>query len=126
MAAYPAHANQDLESMVKATSSEVQRSWKEVLKLATRHGRVAVTHHRDTEAVVVSREEYERMHKSEVELAELKAGLESAQHSPVEELTRRFKERLASRDPEAVGASLRAAAASRTTLGGRLRVDDRY
>ncbi|GHA73017.1 type II toxin-antitoxin system prevent-host-death family antitoxin [Cognatilysobacter bugurensis] len=109
---------------IKASSSQVQRSWKGVLKLVQKHGRVAVTHHSDTEAVLVSREEFERMQQAERELATLKAG--SATRNPVDELRARFLDRLRSRDAATFDDRLDAAMAAPVRLGGELKTGDRY
>lgn len=109
---------------IKASSSQVQRSWKGVLKLVQKHGRVAVTHHADTEAVLVSREEFERMQRAEQELASLKAA--SVTPSPVDALRARFLDRLRTRDAEVFGDRLDAAMAAPVRLGGELKTDDRY
>lgn len=122
MTALPA-SDQDLVP-VKASSSQVQRSWKGVLKLVKQHGRVAVTHHADTEAVLVSREEFERLERAERELAAIKAG--GAARSPVDELRARFLERLRWRDAGAFNARVDAAMAAPVRLDGELKTDDRY
>lgn len=109
---------------VKASSSQVQRSWKGVLKLVKQHGRVAVTHHADTEAVLVSREEFERLERAERELAALKAG--GAVPGPVEALRARFLERLRSRDAGALDGRIDAAMDAPVRLAGELKADDRY
>lgn len=109
---------------IKASSSQVQRSWKGVLKLVQKHGRVAVTHHADTEAVLVSREEFERMQRVERELETLKAGTAAA--SPVDALRARFLERLRTRDAEVVNDRLDAAMSAPVHLGGELKTGDRY
>lgn len=109
---------------IKASSSQVQRSWKGVLKLVQKHGRVAVTHHADTEAVLVSRAEFERLERAERELAALKAG--GAARSPVDELRARFLDRLRSRDAGAFNAQIDAAMAAPVRLDGELKSGDRY
>jgi prevent-host-death family protein len=109
---------------IKASSSQVQRSWKGVLKLVQKHGRVAVTHHSDTEAVLVSREEFERLERAERELATIRAG--GAARGPVDELRARFLDRLRSRDAGAFNERIDAAMSAPVRLDGELKVGDRY
>ncbi|MFC0677943.1 type II toxin-antitoxin system prevent-host-death family antitoxin [Lysobacter korlensis] len=122
MAALPAEAT-DIP-LIKASSSQVQRSWKGVLKLVQKHGRVAVTHHADTEAVLVSREEFERLEQAERELAALKSG--NAEVDPVQALRERFMARLRSRDAAEYGDRLDAAFSAPHRLDGQLKVRDRF
>jgi PHD/YefM family antitoxin component YafN of YafNO toxin-antitoxin module len=110
--------------LIKASSSEVQRSWKGVLKLVGKHGRVAVTHHSATEAVLVSREVYERLEQAERELAELRAG--GAVRTAVEELRERFLARLRSSEPAELSRRLDTAFSAPVHLGGELKAGDRY
>lgn len=121
MAANPAEF--DVAALPRATASEMQKSWRDVLLLTLRRGRVAVTHHGAPEVVVVSVEEYERMHAAEHELALLKSG---ASPSPVATLTERFKQRMAARDAQAFDGKLEAAAGARTRVAGRLRPGQGY
>lgn len=116
-------ASHDVSALASTTASELQKGWRGVVKLVRAEGRVAVTNHGDPEVVVLSLGEYERLHGLERELAGLAGGTPL---SPVEELTRRFKARMASRDPAAFDRRLDEAAATPARPGGRLRVDDRF
>lgn len=109
----------------QATSTEVQKGWRRVLTVVRERGRVAVTNHGDVEAVVVSRQELERLDR---EIVELRAQVRtlSGDASPVDQLRERFLERLHRRDEGDFNARLRTAAKSPVKLGGRLKVGDRY
>lgn len=110
-------AEHDLAALPKASASELRQSWRDVLLKAVRFGRVAVTHHSAAEAVVVSIEEYERMHAAERELAALKG---QTGPSPLDALTESFKQRMVARDPVDFSARLEKAAATPVRLRRRL------
>lgn len=115
----------DLQALPQAPATDIQKKgWRQFRKLLGESGRVVVTNHRDPEAVVLSLDEYARLQAFEHECAELKAG--QAAESPVDVLTRRFKQRMAERDEAAMAGALRGALERPTRPAGRLKVDDRY
>lgn len=115
----------DLQALPQAPATDIQKKgWRQFRKLLGETGRVVVTNHRDPEAVVLSLDEYARLQALEQECAALRAGQGTL--SPVEELTRRFKQRMQERDESATADALRHALDRPTRPGGRLKVDDRH
>lgn len=109
----------------RASSTEVQKNWREYMVEARDRGAVAVTVHGDVEVVVVSVREIERMDR---EISELRAtvGRLTAENSPVQALRERFLDRLRSRDAASFNASVDRMTSTPVRLGGRLKVGDRF
>ncbi|GAB2507706.1 hypothetical protein [Lysobacter humi (ex Lee et al. 2017)] len=114
-----------LRDVPQATSTQVQKTWRRVLSMVRSSGRVVVTNHGDVEAVVVSRQELERLDREIGELRERVQKLTGDVPS-VDRLREQFLERLATRDESEFGDRLRNAARTRVDLGGRLKAGDRF
>ena len=114
-----------LRDAPQATSTQVQKGWRRVLSLVRSSGRVVVTNHGDVEAVVVSRQELERLDREIGELRERVRKLTGDAPS-MDQLREQFLQRMASRDEAKFSDRLRDAGRSRVSLTGRLKVDDRF
>ena len=107
----------------QATATQVQKTWRRVLSMVRSSGRVVVTNHGDVEAVVVSRDELERLDREIVDLRERVRAL--TEGPSVDVLREQFLQRLATRDDTDFGNRLRTAGRTRVDLDGRLKVGDR-
>lgn len=114
-----------LRDAPRATSTQVQKTWRRVLSMVRASGRVVVTNHGDVEAVVVSRQELERLDREIGELRERVQKLTGDAPS-VDQLREQFLARLASRDEAQFSDRLRTAARTRVSLDGRLKAGDRF
>ena len=114
-----------LRDAPQATSTQVQKTWRRVLSMVRSSGRVVVTNHGDVEAVVVSRQELERLDHEIGELRERVRKLTGGAPS-VDQLREQFLERLGSRDEAAFSDRLRTAGRTRVALEGRLKAGDRF
>jgi PHD/YefM family antitoxin component YafN of YafNO toxin-antitoxin module len=114
-----------LRDAPQATSTQVQKTWRRVLSMVRSSGRVVVTNHGDVEAVVVSRQELERLDHEIGELRERVRKLTGGAPS-VDQLHEQFLERLGSRDEAAFSDRLRTAGRTRVALEGRLKAGDRF
>lgn len=114
-----------LRDAPRATSTQVQKTWRRVLSMVRSSGRVVVTNHGDVEAVVVSRQELERLDR---EIGELRARVQklTGDAPSVDRLREQFLQRLAERDEGAFSERLRTAARTPVDLGARLKAGDRY
>lgn len=114
-----------LSAAPQATSTQVQKTWRRVLSMVRSSGRVVVTNHGDVEAVVVSRQELERLDREIGELRERVRQL-TGEAPSVDRLREQFLARLGSRDEAGFNDRLRIAARTRVSLDGQLKVDDRF
>lgn len=114
-----------LRDAPQATSTQVQKTWRRVLSMVRASGRVVVTNHGDVEAVVVSRQELERLDREIGELRERVQQLAGDTPS-VDRLRKQFLHRLANRDEAHFSDRLRTAAQTRVSLDGRLKAGDRF
>lgn len=114
-----------LQGAPQATSTQVQKTWRRVLSMVRSSGRVVVTNHGDVEAVVVSRQELERLDREIGELRDRVRTL-TGETPSVDQLREQFLERLGKRDEAEFSDRLRAAGRSRVDLDGRLKVGDRF
>lgn len=114
-----------LRDAPQATSTQVQKTWRRVLSMVRSSGRVVVTNHGDVEAVVVSRQELERLDR---EIGELRARVQklTGDAPSVGRLREQFLQRLTERDEGAFSERLRTAARTPVDLGARLKAGDRY
>lgn len=113
-----------LRDAPQATSTQVQKTWRRVLSMVRSSGRVVVTNHGDVEAVVVSRQELERLDR---EIGELRERVQKLTGVPsADRLREQFLQRLATRDEPEFSDRLRTAARTPVDPEGSLKVGDRF
>ena len=108
-----------LETLPRTPASDLKKlGWRGVMRAVGKRGKVLVTNHNQPEAVIVPAEEY---------AAILEALAQAPARDPIlDELRRRFDERLASlRAPDA-GERLRAAMKAPVRLKGRVKAGTGY
>lgn len=104
-----------IDALPRTPASDVKKlGWRGVMKAVDRVGMVAVTHHDEPQAVILSTEAYHDILQA---LQEIRSKNESA----LEVLRRRFDERLASLQQASAGKRLRGVVRGPARLGGKVR-----
>ncbi len=109
-----------LDILPRAPASDVKRlGWRGVMKAVGNVGKLVVTHHNEPEAVILSTAEY----------AAIAQALEAAaahNESALDELRRRFDERLSGLAGADASDRLRSVMAAPATLGGAVKAGASY
>lgn len=110
-----------IDQLPTAPAADVKkRGWRHLMKTVAECRRVVVTNHKQPEAVILSADEYRRLMQALAEARPQEPG------TPIEELRRRFKARMAAQTPEAANAAYRAVMDSPAALDGQVRAGERY
>lgn len=110
-----------IEQLPTAPAADVKkRGWRHLMKTVAECRRVVVTNHRQPEAVILSADEYRQLMQALAETRPQEAT------SPMEELRRRFKARMAAQAPDAISAAYRTVMDGPATLDGQVRAGERY
>ena len=103
------------DGLASLPATEVKKQgWRGVMRAVAPQGKLAITHHNELEAVIVSAKEWAR-------IAEVLAKAESEAHASLEALRQRFDERLAALAAPDAGDRLRAIMQSPARLEGDLK-----
>ncbi|MBL8446309.1 MAG: type II toxin-antitoxin system prevent-host-death family antitoxin [Zoogloeaceae bacterium] len=109
-----------LEVLPRTPASDVKRlGWRGVMKAVASVGKVVVTHHNEPEAVILSTAEY-------AAIARALEAVAAQNESALDELRRRFDERLAVLAEADASDRLRGVMAATATLGGAVKAGASY
>lgn len=109
-----------IDALPKTPASDLKKlGWRGVMKTVGSQGRLVVTNHNEPEAVILSTQEY-------AAIIEALALADAAQQSALNDLRRRFDERLSALQSDEAGDRLRGLIKQPTALGGQVKAGSGY